>query len=129
MVAPAGADAPHLPQQAPIEAYGQGGFRFAGMSHRGSLMCLPSGIWAWPVTQPSEISEEMLARVFSEAADIGVFLIGTGPDPWDIPGPLRWHFRDAGITPESMRTSHAINTYNILVGEKRRVAAALIAVA
>ena len=36
---------------APIDAYGNGGFRFAGMSHRGSLLCLPDGIWAWPVTQ------------------------------------------------------------------------------
>ena len=36
---------------APIDAYGKGGFRFAGMSHRGSLLCLPSGIWAWPVAQ------------------------------------------------------------------------------
>ena len=48
------ADAPHLPRPAPIEAYGNGGFRFAGMSHRGSLLCLPSGIWAWPVAQAAE---------------------------------------------------------------------------
>ncbi len=43
------ADDPHLPQAAAIEAYGKGGFRFAGMSHRGSILCLPAGIWAWPV--------------------------------------------------------------------------------
>ena len=42
-------DAPHLPRPAPIESYGNGGFRFAGMSHRGSLLCLPDGSWAWPV--------------------------------------------------------------------------------
>lgn len=126
---PAGADAPHLPQQAPIEAYGQGGFRFAGMSHRGSLLCLPSGIWAWPVSASSQIGEQSLARVFAEAENIGVFLIGSGDAAWDIPQGLGLRFREAGITPESMRTAHAINTYNILVGEKRRVAAALIAVA
>jgi uncharacterized protein len=127
-MSPAGADAPHLPQQAPIEAYGQGGFRFAGMSHRGSLLCLPSGIWAWPVAAAHEIDEASLTRVFAEAGDIGVFLIGSGDAPWDIPQGLRFRFRAAGITPESMRTAHAINTYNILVEEKRRVAAALIAV-
>ena len=44
-------DAPHLPRSAPIEAYGKGGFAFADMSHRGSLLCLPDAIWAWPVTQ------------------------------------------------------------------------------
>jgi uncharacterized protein len=126
---PAGADAPHLPQQAPIEAYGQGGFAFAGMSHRGSLLCLPSGIWAWPVASADRIDEPSLERVFAEAQNIGVFLIGSGIVPWDIPQALRLRFREAGMTPESMRTAHAINTYNILVGEKRRVAAALIAVA
>jgi uncharacterized protein len=44
-------DAPHLPRSAPIEAYGKGGFAFADMSHRGSLLCLPDAIWAWDVTQ------------------------------------------------------------------------------
>ena len=38
------------PGRAPIDAYGNGGFRFADMSHRGSILCLPSGIYAWPVT-------------------------------------------------------------------------------
>ena len=50
-------DAPHLPRSAPIEAYGNGGFAFAEMSHRGSLLCLPDAIWAWPVTKAEEIDE------------------------------------------------------------------------
>ena len=53
----ASSDAPHLPRPAPIEAYGKGGFAFADMSHRGSLLCLPDGIWAWPTTSPAEIDE------------------------------------------------------------------------
>ena len=48
-------DAPHLPRSAPIEAYGNGGFAFAEMSHRGSLLCLPDAIWAWPVAKPEQI--------------------------------------------------------------------------
>ncbi len=46
-------DRPHLPLRVPVEGYGKGGFRFGGMSHRGSLLCLPSGLWAWPVTRDS----------------------------------------------------------------------------
>ena len=65
-----GADAPHLPKPAPIDAYGNGGFRFGGMSHRGSLLCLPSGIWAWPVAAPEEIGEANLASLFAEAEAI-----------------------------------------------------------
>jgi uncharacterized protein len=128
MAKPAGADAPHLPRQAPIEAYGRGGFRFAGMSHRGSLLCLPSGIWAWAVNEPRNIDADSLWQVFQEAADIGLLLLGTGDAPWDISPALRARFRETGIQAEAMRTAHAINTYNILVEERRRVAAALIAV-
>ena len=73
-------DAPHLPHQAPIDAYGNGGFRFAGMSHRGSLLCLPSGIWAWSVAAPGEIAEANLAPLFAEADAIELFLLGSGPD-------------------------------------------------
>ncbi len=39
--------AAHFPGRAPIDAYGNGGFRFAGMSHKGSLLCLPSGVYGW----------------------------------------------------------------------------------
>lgn len=116
------------PYQAQIEAYGNGGFRFAGMSHRGSLLCLPSGIWAWPVISAAEIDEAALERVFAEASDIGLFLLGAGREPWIMPDPLRLRFHRAKISVEVARTGTAVSTYNILLGEGRRVAAGLIAV-
>ena len=120
------ADDPHLPQAAAIDAYGKGGFRFAGMSHRGSILCLPDGIRAWPVGDPSEINAESLARVF--AAKIDLFMLGTGAQPWLMPEALRWRFRDARIGVEVTPTAPAVRTYNILFAEGRRVGAALIAV-
>jgi uncharacterized protein len=119
---------PHLPRPAPIEGYGKGGFRFAGMSHRGSLLCLPSGIWAWPVTGPGDITVASLAPLWAEAEAIGLFLIGAGGEPWAAPDELRGRFREHGITVEVARTGTAVSTYNILLGEGRRVAAGLIAV-
>ena len=74
------ADAPHLPRSAPIEAYGKGGFAFADMSHRGSLLCLPDAIWAWPVSKAEDIDKIALARVFAAAASIDTLIIGTGTD-------------------------------------------------
>ena len=121
------ADDPHLPQAAEIEAYGKGGFRFAGMSHRGSILCLPAGIWAWPVTAPDQIDEAALARVFS-APRAELVLIGTGRQPWLMPEALRWRFRDARIGIEVTPTGAAVRTYNILFAEGRHVGAALIAV-
>jgi uncharacterized protein len=122
-------DAPHLPRPAPIEAYGHGGFRFAGMSHRGSLLCLPDGIWAWPVTQPDDITEATLAPVFARAGEVSLLLIGSGGEPWTMPLALRLRCRELKLTIEATRTGTAVSTYNILLGEGRPVAAGLIAVA
>lgn len=121
-------DAPHLPRQALIDAHGGGGFRFDAMSHRGSLLCLPNGIWAWPVSDVRDITTASLEVVFAGAADIHVFLIGAGRDPWRIPDRLRQRFRNAGISVDAMTTGAAAQTYNILLEEGRRVGAALIAV-
>ncbi|HWP25360.1 MAG TPA: MTH938/NDUFAF3 family protein [Xanthobacteraceae bacterium] len=119
---------PHFPRPAPIDAYGRGGFRFAGISHRGSLLCLPSGIWAWPVTSLEQITEASLDRVFEEAGAISIFLLGAGPVSSVLPAALRARFAAARISVEVMRTGTAVSTYNILLGEGRRVAAGLIAV-
>ena len=118
----------HLPYPAPIEAYGKGGFRFANMSHRGSLLCLPDGIWAWPVTKPAEIDEHSLAQVFKAANAIDTLIVGTGTDVWVPPRHLREALRSVRVVLDAMQTGAAIRTYNIMLGERRRVAAALIAV-
>jgi len=123
------ADAPHLPRPASIEAYGNGGFRFAGMSHRGSLLCFPDGIWAWPLNDISELSEGTLSAVFDRAENLDFFLIGAGRDPWVLPDELRRRFRDLSLSVDAMATGAAVRTYNILLAENRRVGAGLIAVA
>jgi len=122
-------DARHLPNPAPIDSYGNGGFRFAGMSHRGSLLCLPEGIWAWAIADKAELTEALLAPVLARAETLDFFLIGAGRDPWPLPARLRQRFRDAGLSVDSMATGAAAQTYNILLGEGRRVGAGLIAVA
>ena len=121
-------DAPHLPRSAPIDAYGKGGFAFAGMSHRGSLLCLPDAIWAWEVTRPGQIDKSSLARVFAAANSIDTLIIGTGTDIWIAPADLRSALRALHVTLDTMQTGPAIRTYNIMMGERRRVAAALVAV-
>ena len=121
-------DAPHLPRSAPIEAYGKGGFAFADMSHRGSLLCLPDAIWAWPVARPEEIDRASLARVFEAANRIDTLIIGTGNEVWLPPAWLRERLRKVHVVIDAMQTGPAIRTYNIMMGERRRVAAALIAV-
>ncbi len=128
----AGLDAPHLPIPAPIDAYGNGGFRFGGMSgglsHRGSLLCFPDGIWAWPVASVAELNEASLAPVFAHAGSIDVFLIGGGRDPFVLPAHLRALLREHSISVDTMATGPAVRTYNILLAENRRAGVGLIAV-
>lgn len=120
------APAAHFPGRAAIDAYGAGGFRFADMSHRGSILCLPSGIWGWEPAQP--LDEASFAKVLAEADAIEFLLVGTGKSLVPLPEPVRWALRARRISADPMATGAAVRTYNIVLGEGRRVAAALIAV-
>lgn len=117
-----------LPEQAMIDAYGNGGFRFADMSHRGSILCLPSGIHAWGAEEGRALRPEDFEKVLAEADRIEFLLLGMGTDIRPVPAALKAIFREAGISSDPMSTGAAVRTYNIMLSEKRPVAAAFIAV-
>ncbi|WP_421760117.1 Mth938-like domain-containing protein [Devosia sp.] len=116
------------PYQALIDAYGNGGFRFAGMSHKGSVLCLPSGMHAWEATTPVEITMDNLAPIFAVADQLDVLMVGLGNDVTGFDPAIRAALRERGIIVEAIGTGGAVRTYNILMGESRAVGAALIAV-
>ncbi len=118
----------HFPGRAPIDAYGNGGFRFAEMSHRGSLLCLPSGIHGWEPKQPPVLTVDDLPMILEQASDIEILLVGTGMDLRRIPEEVCAVLRAHRITSDPMSTGAAVRTYNVLLAEDRAVAAALIAV-
>lgn len=118
--------AAHFPGRAPIDSYGNGGFRFAGMSHRGSLLCLPSGIHGWDA--PATVDVASLERVLAESDGIEVLLVGTGRDLVPLSAEVRQALREQGIVAEPMSTGAAVRTFNVLLAEARAVAAALVAV-
>jgi uncharacterized protein len=121
-------ESPHLPRQVLIDAHGAGGFRFGGLSHRGSLLCLPDGIWAWPVDDIAALIDEAFASVFDRGGDLDFFIVGTGAVPWIMPEPLRQRFRDMHVSADTMTTGAAVRTYNVMLMESRRVGAGLIAI-
>ena len=118
----------HFPGRAPIDAYGNGGFRFADMSHRGSILCLPSGIYGWEPGDPAAFDLADFERVLAEAADIEILLVGTGRDLRPLPKPVREALKVAGIASDPMSTGAALRTFNVLLAENRAVGAALVAV-
>jgi uncharacterized protein len=118
-----------FPGRAPIDAYGNGGFRFADMSHRGSLLCLPDGIDAWSVVDGEILTLATLRPVLARLQLPMFLLLGTGAAQVFPPPEVRRAFLDAKVGLDVMDTGAAARTYNILLAEQRPVAAALVAVA
>ncbi len=117
-----------FPGRPPIDAYGNGGFRFANMSHRGSLLCLPSGVYDWRPAKPDDVGLLDLAAVLTEADAVGFLLLGTGRQQVFASAAVRQAFASAGVGLEPMSTGAACRTYNVMLAEGRPVAAALVAV-
>lgn len=120
---------PHLPGRAAIDAYGAGGFRFGDMSHRGSILCLPSGVYAVDIARFEDVTAATFAAVIAERdAGAEFLLVGTGKRLVPVPERLRWPLRAARVSVDAMDTGSAARTYNVMLGENRPVAALLIAV-
>src|SRR5436305_7422568 len=98
------------------------------MSHRGSVLCLPHGIWAWPIISPGDITDETLSRALAAATDLDFFIIGSGGMPWRPPEELRTRFRELHVSLDVMTTGPAVRTYNVMLMEGRRIGAGLIAI-
>jgi len=98
------------------------------MSHRGSILCLPCGIWPSDVSAAGDIDLAAVSLALAQDAAIDHFLVGTGEAMVPLPTALRDAFRARRIALEAMSTGAAVRTYNILLGERRRIGALLIAV-
>ena len=103
----------------PIDSYGTGGFRVAGVARMGPLALFADGPVEWRGWPDADV---FLAR----AAEIDVLLLGMGADAMPVPPEIGESLRSAGIGFEAMATPSACRTYNVLLSEGRRVAAALI---
>lgn len=118
----------HLNQAAGHNAftgYGEGYVLINGVRHESNMLVLPdSPVTVWAVQDPTAMSAEHILHL----AELGVevLLIGTGPKLRFPPPKLLQPLFRAGVGVEIMDTPAACRTYNILMGEGRKVAAALI---
>ena len=65
---------------------------------------------------------------FNTHSEIDVLLVGTGVKLSEIPTTFRNSIEAAGVNVEIMSTPIACRTYNVLLGEGRRIGAALLAI-
>lgn len=121
----------HAPGRHLIDAYGAGGFRFAGMSHVGSILATPGGVHAVGADDLAALRFEHFAPLMSELAhapgSTELLVVGTGEKMARLPAPLALRLKGAGLRLEAMATGPASRVYNVLVSENRRVAALLLA--
>lgn len=110
-----------------IQAYDAGGFRIAGVRHAGSVLVLPERTLAWPVGALEEVSADTLSPIRTAAPAVEILVLGCGPRFCLVRADLRKALRADGIALEAMDTGAACRTFNLLLAEDRRVAAALIA--
>lgn len=116
-------------EETAIASYGDGSFRIGEQRTKGSILITPKGYYPWDAVDISEISLENLKRITDQAEDIDILLIGAGDNMTFLNRQLRKSLEEATIAVDIMATGAAARTYNILLAEGRKVAAALIAVA
>ncbi|KMW56227.1 hypothetical protein AIOL_001179 [Candidatus Rhodobacter oscarellae] len=105
----------------PIDGYGPGFFRVGGQVVQGSTLVLPSRAVSWG-------GYDDLEAVLACAGEIDVLLVGTGAEISHAPAAFRAAVEGAGIGLEVMASPPACRTYNVLLGEGRRIGAALLTV-
>jgi uncharacterized protein len=117
------------PDRQIIEAYGPAGFRVSGVTYEGAVIVFPDRTVTWAAKSVSAATAESLAAVTERAGTdlaVEVLLLGCGRHMALPPPDLRPALRRAGIVVDAMDTGAACRTYDVLLTEGRRVAAALL---
>ena len=108
-----------------IEGYGASGFRVAGILYVRSILVFPDNTLEWPVSRIEEVTLEALQPVIARGGT-EILLLGCGARMKSVPPALRQALKAAGVSLDAMDTGAACRTYNVLLAEDRRVAAALL---
>lgn len=112
----------HFDRVLPVEGYGPGFFRIGGTVVEGPLILLPESRRGWGGLDDAAPLLELVGQ-------IDVLFVGTGAEVAHLPASLRAKLEGAGLGVEAMATPAACRTYNVLLSEGRRIAAALLPVA
>ena len=108
-----------------IESYGPRGFRVSGIAYAHAILVFPDTTLDWVVAGIAAVTAETLRPVI-ERGGTEILLLGCGARMTRVPAVTRQALKAAGISLEPMDTGAACRTYNVLLGEDRRVAAALL---
>ena len=119
--------APELPEgRNLIQGYRPDGFTIGGRRHTGAVLVLETAVVAWPVDAVAEVSIDDLRPVLDADPRPEILILGSGARFVMAAPALRAGLREHGIALECMDSRAACRTFNVLLAEDRRVAAALL---
>lgn len=109
-----------------IQSYSGGQFRINGAVYSGAVIVFTDRTVPWAVSVPATVDD--FAPLLAARSDLDVILFGTGAAVGAEGLALRKELKAAGLSVDIMDTGAACRTYNVLMAEGRRVAAALLPV-
>lgn len=111
-----------------IDGYGPGQFCISGQWRVGAVIVLPDRTLPWEATDVTSLSTDDFSAVLTAEPKVEILLLGTGATMRMIPKALRLALREQGVVVELMDSRAVCRTYNVLLAEGRRVAAAMLPV-
>ena len=111
-----------------IQSYGNGKFQISDKEYDHSVLVFPDQIIPWSPIDTNNLIVDDFERVLAVAPIVELLLLGCGKTTWFLPLPLRDELKEIGLVLEPMDTGAACRTFNVLLGEDRRIAAALMLV-
>ena len=111
-----------------IQSYGNGKFQINDNQYDHSVLVLPNQIIPWSPIDTSNLIVDDIKNVLTVGPIVELLLLGCGKTTWFLPLPLRDELKELGLVLEPMDTGAACRTFNVLLGEDRRIAAALMLV-
>ena len=109
-----------------IRSYGPGRFLIGQQEWHAPVLVMPTLTVPWPVVRAEDLSPDNLAPLKEAPTPTELLVVGCGPRAIFLPPALRASLKEAGLALEVVDTGSACRTYNVLLAESRRVAAALI---
>lgn len=107
-----------------VDSYGRNGFHVSGVAYEGAILVTADATVVWPVDSLAEITLDSFSPLFDRGIEI--LLLGCGARMTPVPPALRAALKAKGMVVDAMDTGAACRTYNVLLAEERRVAAALL---
>ena len=111
-----------------IQSYGNGKFQINDKQYDHSVLVLPDQIIPWSPIDINNLIVDDFKKVLTVGPIVELLLLGCGKTTWFLPLPLRDELKELGLVLEPMDTGAACRTFNVLLGENRRIAAALMLV-